>query len=80
MVAENASCTTDSISCCCNNLAAEGLALAHWWAVNIEWVVCGYIRGYLWTDGVKDGRVSDSNENITKEQGIEVLLPEVKCR
>ena len=43
-------------------------------------VVSGYIRGYMQTDGVKDGRVSDFNKNITKGQGIEVLPPEVKRR
>ena len=43
-------------------------------------MVSGYTRGYLHTDSVKDRRVSDLNENIIKEQGIEVLLPEVKRR
>jgi hypothetical protein len=79
MVTENASCTTDSISCCSNKSGSRRASLST--LVSSEYrVVCGYIRGYLWTDGVKDGRVSASNENITKEQGIDVLLPEVKRR
>ena len=43
-------------------------------------LVSGYIRGYVQTGGVKGGRLSNFNENITKEQGTEVLPPEVKHR
>jgi hypothetical protein len=77
MVAENTNCTTDSISC--SNKSGRRASLSTLTSSEYR-VVCGYIRRYLQTDGAKDGRVSDLNENITKEQGIEVLLLEVKCR
>jgi hypothetical protein len=42
-------------------------------------VVSGYFRGYWYTDGVKDGRERDFiDENIHKEQCIEVPPPEVE--
>jgi len=78
MVAENASCTTDSISCCSNKSGRR--ASLSTMASSEYRVVSTYIRRYLQTDSVEDGRVSDFNENVTKEQGIEVLLSEVKRR
>jgi len=75
MVAENTSCTTDSISC--SNKSGRRASLSTLTSSEYR-VVCGYIRGYLQADGVKGGRVSDFNENMTKEQVIEVLPPEVK--
>jgi hypothetical protein len=52
------------------NLAGR-IALAQQRAANI--VVSDCFRRYPSTDGVKDGRTSDFvNENISKEQSIEV--------
>jgi hypothetical protein len=78
MVAENASCTTDSIRCCSNKSGRR--ASLNTQASSEYRVVSTYIRGSLQTDSVKDRRVSVFNENVTKEQGTEVLLPEVKHR
>lgn len=77
MVAENTNCTTDSISS--SNKSGRWASLSTLTSSEYR-VVSGYIRGYLQTDSVKDGRVSDFNENVIKKRGIEVLPPEVKRR
>jgi hypothetical protein len=65
MVAVNTYCTTDSISC--SNKSGRRASLSTLTSGEYR-VVSGYIRGYLQTDGVKDGRVSDFYETITKER------------